>query len=116
MTKVEMFRPETLEKAFSTRGTCLHEFVNEQNGSTFASGIVYFHDVNYEWTLWYDEMLICVDPGGGFEVVVGEDIYSLSKGDSVWLPKDTPLTYRSKGLAIAYYAVSPADWKKRAPG
>jgi ethanolamine utilization protein EutQ (cupin superfamily) len=115
MAKIEMFRPERLENVFGTRGTCLHEFVSEQNGSAFASGAVYFRDVNFEWSLWYDEMLICVDPGEAFEVIVGEDVYSLNRGDSVWLPRHTSLTYRSKGLAFAYYAVSPADWKRRPP-
>ncbi|WP_352966200.1 hypothetical protein [Mesorhizobium sp. M1312] len=97
------------------RGTSWHEFVNEQDSSGFASGITYFQDSDFEWTLWYDEMMICIDPGQLLEVVVDGHAHTFAKGDSIWLPSGTIARYRSTGLALIYYAISPSDWVKRKP-
>jgi ethanolamine utilization protein EutQ (cupin superfamily) len=114
MAEVKYFRPNDFDQTFNDRGTSVHEFVNEKDNSAFSCGITYMRDSDFDWTLWYDEMLICIDPGELFEVVVDGRTYSLAKDDSIWLPKGTIARYRSIGLALVYAIISPADWRKDA--
>ncbi|TIL29717.1 hypothetical protein [Mesorhizobium sp.] len=114
MAEVKYFRPTDFDQAFNDRGTSVHEFVNEKDNSAFSCGITSFRDSDFDWTLWYDEMLICIDPGELLEVSVDGHAYSLAKGDCIWLPKGTAARYRSIGLALVYCVISPADWRKDA--
>ncbi|RWD49584.1 MAG: hypothetical protein EOS25_20305 [Mesorhizobium sp.] len=114
VSEVKLFKPAGVEQKYNDRGTSWHEFVNEKDNSPLASGITYLRDSDFDWTLWYDEMMICIDPGQLLEVTVDGRAYSLARGESIWLPKGTVARYRSVGLALMYYAISPADWRNDA--
>ncbi|WP_352956355.1 hypothetical protein [Mesorhizobium sp. M1322] len=114
MAEVKYFRPIGFERRFNDRGTSVHEYINEQDHPAFSCGITSFRDSDFDWTLWYDEMLICIDPGGLLEVSADGNAYSLAKGDCIWLPNGTSARYRSIGLALVYWVISPADWRKDA--
>jgi ethanolamine utilization protein EutQ (cupin superfamily) len=111
MAGVKLFSAGNVEQKFNDRGTSWHEFINEKDNSKFGSGITYFQDSDFEWTLWYDEMLICIDPGKLLEIVVDGHAYPLEKGDSIWIPEGTVARYRAVGHALIYYAISPANWR-----
>ncbi|RWG11192.1 MAG: hypothetical protein EOQ55_28855 [Mesorhizobium sp.] len=114
MSKVRLFKPTEIEQKYNDRGTSWHEFVNEKDGAPIASGVTYLRDSDFEWTLWYDEIMICIDPGHLLQVTVDGCAYPLASGESIWLPKGTVAKYRSVGLALMYYAISPPDWRKDA--
>ncbi|RWH50767.1 MAG: hypothetical protein EOQ82_30520 [Mesorhizobium sp.] len=109
--EVKLFKPTDVEQNYNDRGTSWHEFVNEKDNSPLASGITYLRDSDFEWTLWYDEMMTCIDPRATARVTVDGRAYSLARGESIWLPKGTVARYRSVRLALMYYAISPSDWR-----
>ncbi|RUV27551.1 MAG: hypothetical protein E5X43_14145 [Mesorhizobium sp.] len=92
MPEVKLFKPTDVEQNYNHRGTSWHEFVNEKDDSPLASGTTYLRDSDFEWTLWYDEM-ICIDPGQLLEVTVDGRAYSLARGECIGSP-----TVPSRGI------------------
>lgn len=113
---VALYKLSDLEPApFSPRGASTNTLMDDETGARIASGVVYFKDCDFPFTLWYDEVIICHALEDTFEIEVDDVSYSLKAGDMMWLPANTPLRYRSKGLSTAFFCVTPADWAKRKP-
>ncbi|MDQ2067951.1 hypothetical protein Q9295_16375 [Xinfangfangia sp. CPCC 101601] len=102
-------------KPFSPRGCSPNELFNDLTGASMSGGVVYFRDSELPFTVWYDEILFCHACEDLFEVVVGDVTHRLEPGDTIWLPAGTELIYRSKGLATAFFAITPAGWASNPP-
>ena len=85
-------------------------------GARLAAGLVTFRDGDFPWTLWYDEVLCCHRVEGAFELEVDGVARPMNPGDMAWIPAGTSLTYRVRGEAVLFYAVTPADWVNGLPG
>ena len=87
--------------------TTIARLVTPELSETLGGGIVIFEKCSYEWTGTYDEILCILD--GQLRVIVAGENFDCDRGDVIWLPRDTPLTYEIEGKAVCFYAFYPGD-------
>ena len=110
MPGVKLFRRE--DQDFSYDGDladepyCISAFVNASNSETMGGGFgVFGAGSNVEWTVTYDELLFI--HSGQFQLKIGDEIFHAGPGDTLWIPKDTPLTYIAEEEVWFFFAVYP---------
>jgi ethanolamine utilization protein EutQ len=91
----------------------LAEVCGTKDGTALGVGFARLTGARIEWTVRYDEVLIVIE--GHLTVRIEGETIEAGPRDSVWLPKNTPLTYEAEDALIAY-AIHPADWAERAEG
>ena len=108
MSTVELFRKQ--DQDFSFEGALpasILAFVNASNSSTMGGGMgVFGAGCDVEWTVTYDEFLFI--HAGHFTLKVGDKIYAAGPGDTLWIPRDTPLSYVAEEDVWFFFAVYPA--------
>lgn len=80
-----------------------------------AAGTVWFRDCDIPFTLWYDEVWICHSIEESFSIEIAGQDHFMQPGDLIWLPKDTPLRYKSKGTTAGFFVVTPPNWEALRP-
>ena len=78
-----------------------------EEGSELGCGVVRLKGANLDWTVKYDEVLFVLE--GSITVTTLQGVFTAGPHDSIWLPKDTPLTYEADN-ALVFYALHPANW------
>ena len=78
---------------------------------TIGAGMATFDNTSVEWTVLYDEIIICLK--GLFRLCVGDQIFEAQPGDVIWIPKNTLLVYEGEGAEV-FYSIYPVDWATRA--
>ncbi len=100
---------------FDENGNSLHQFFGAANGAQMAAGLVMFKDAEMHWTVWYNELIMCHSVEDKFEIVIDNIPHELKPGDIISLPVGSKVIYRSKGTAVAFYAVTPSNWDRYQP-
>jgi ethanolamine utilization protein EutQ len=80
------------------------------DGTELGVGFARMTGAKIPWTIRYDEVLIVLS--GRLTVHIGDAAISAGPRDSIWLPKDTALTYDAEDALVAY-AIHPVDWAAR---
>lgn len=78
--------------------------------SELSGGFAQFKDAEIPWQVRYDELILMLE--GELTVRTPEGDLTAGPRDTIWLPKDTPLTYISKG-ALVFYSIQPASWAQQ---
>ena len=108
MSGVKLFRAG--DQDFSYAGdvpASVLAFVNAGNSDTMGGGYgVFGAGCDIEWTVTYDEFIFIHK--GKFKLRVGDDVYPAGPGDTLWIPKDTPLSYVADEEVWFFFAVYPA--------
>ncbi len=86
--------------------------IGPETSRTMGAGVACFEDCSIPWTVLYDEVIIVLE--GHFRLCSGDERYECEPGDVLWLAENTPVVYEADGKAKVFYALYPADWKKRA--
>ncbi len=110
MPGVKLFRREdqdfSYEDNLADGPYCISAFVNASNSDTMGGGFgVFGAGSNVEWTVTYDEFLFI--HSGQFQLKIGDEIFDAGPGDTLWIPKDTPLTYIAEEDVWFFFAVYP---------
>lgn len=108
MTGVKLFRAGDQDFSFTgDRPASVLAYVNAGNSESMGGGYgVFGAGCDIEWTVTYDEFLFIHK--GHFSLRVGEDVYAAGPGDTLWIPKDTPLSYVAEEDVWFFFAVYPA--------
>lgn len=108
MSNVKLFKAEDQDFAFKEgENEAVFAFVNAGNSDTMGGGYgVFGAGTDMEWTVTYDEMLFIHK--GRFKLRVGDKVYHAGPGDTLWIPKDTPLSYVCDEDVWFFFAVCPA--------
>lgn len=88
----------------------LARLVDGSFSSTMGAGILKLDGCSIPWTLLYDE--VCVVLQGTFVLELEGETIKAGPGDTVWIPKKTPVVYSGEGAQV-FYALYPADWRQR---
>jgi len=108
MTGVRLFRRE--DQDFNYSGdvpAAVLAFVNAGNSDTMGGGFgVFGAGCDIEWTVTYDEFIFIHQ--GCLKLKIADDIYDAGPGDTLWIPKDTPLSYIADEDVWFFFAVYPA--------
>ena len=106
MADVKLFRKADQDFTLNDAGAGVLALVNAGFSDAMGAGIGVFEDCAIEWTVTYDELLFIHE--GNFTLRVGDAAYHAGPGDTLWIPKDTPLVYEAKEKVTFFYAVHPA--------
>lgn len=107
MSAVKLFRMRDLDLTPNAEGIVTAPVVNRRLSAGMGAGVGVFENCAIEWTVAYDEVLFIKD--GDFTLRVGGQVYRAGPGDTLWIPKDTPLAYEAKERVVFFYAVYPVD-------
>ena len=107
MAEVKLFRKADQDFTLNDAGAAVHALVNAGFSDAMGAGIGVFEGCEMEWTVTYDELLFIHE--GNFTLRVGDAAYNAGPGDTLWIPKDTPLVYEAKEKVTFFYAVYPAS-------
>ena len=109
MSGVQLFRREDQDFSYTAEDNCsILAMVNAGNSDGVSGGFgVFGAGTKEEWTVTYDEILFI--HSGQFQLKIGDEIYHAGPGDTLWIPKDTPLTYIAEEDVWFFFAVSPAN-------
>ncbi len=108
MSGVKLFRREDQDFTFEEGAdSSVFAFVNAGNSDTMGGGFgVFGAGCDMEWTVTYDEFIFIHQ--GRFKLRVGDDVYHAGPGDTLWIPKDTPLSYVADEDVWFFFTVYPA--------
>lgn len=81
--------------------------IGVETSSTIGAGIATFDNTEVEWTVLYDEVVVCLK--GLFQLRVGDKILEANPGDVIWIPEYTSVAYSGDGAEV-FYALYPVDW------
>lgn len=115
MSEAKFCRMSDLVHNWSPRGGSTHVQIDDKDGASMAAGTVWFRDCDIPFTLWYDEVWICHSVEESFSIEVGGKDHFMQPGDMIWLPKDTPLRYKSRGTTAGFFVVTPPNWEALRP-
>lgn len=114
MGEVRHFRYGELSYKDATSGARqmeLARLITDRESGTLGAGLARFDHCSVDWTVLYDEVMFVFE--GTFRLAVGDRRYVCTPGDVLWIPERTTLKYESDGPSVCFYAVYPADWRKR---
>lgn len=97
------FNPYGLDPGRST----LARIIGPEVSKTMGAGIATFDNTSVQWTVLYDEVIVCLK--GVFRLRVGDEIFEAHPGDVIWIPEYTPLAYEGEGAEV-FYVLYPVDW------
>ena len=113
MSGVKLFRRE--DQDFSYKGdssvkgyvpASFLTFVNAGNSDTMGGGFAVFGAGSHmETTVDNDELLFI--HSGQLDLKIGSEIFQAGPGGTVWIPKDTALTYIAEEDVWFFFAVYP---------
>lgn len=66
---------------------------------------------SFDWTLKYDEVDYVID--GTLEIIVDGKTSSASRGDILFIPKDTTVTFNTPDQTRFMYVTYPANWSEQ---
>lgn len=81
--------------------------IGPETSRTIGAGIATFDNTSVEWTVLYDEVIVCLR--GTFRLRVGDEVFEAGPGDVLWIPEYTPVVYEGEGAEV-FYALYPVDW------
>ena len=110
MPGVKLFRREdqdfSYDSGLADEPYCISAFVNASNSETMGGGFgVFGVGSDVKWTVTYDEFLFI--HSGQFQLKIDDEIFHAGPGDTLWIPKDTSLTYIAEEEVWFFFAVYP---------
>lgn len=88
----------------------LARIIGPEVSRTIGAGMATFDGAHVEWTVLYDEIIVCLQ--GVFRLRVGDEVFEALPGDVIWIPENTPVVYEGDGAEV-FYALYPVDWAQR---
>lgn len=88
----------------------LARIIGPEVSRTLGAGMATFDGAHVEWTVLYDEVIVCLK--GVFRLRVGKEVFEALPGDVIWVPENTALAYEGDGAEV-FYALYPVDWAQR---
>ncbi len=108
MSGVKLFRRE--DQDFTYRDdmpASVLALVNAGNSDTMGGGLgVFGAGCDIEWEVTYDEFLFIHQ--GNFKLRIGDEVFEAGPGDTLWIPRNTPLSYVAEEDVWFFFAVYPA--------
>lgn len=83
--------------------------VSSDISPSMGAGFAEFNRCSIVWTVLYDEIVYVID--GVFIVKTNSQTYTAQKGEVMWIPKGTELSYQGEEARI-FYVVYPGNWKE----
>lgn len=101
-------KPEPFDTKKPGTKVFLKDIMTLEESPRLMAGIMEMDDSCFPWTLEYDEVDYIIE--GVLEIIVDDQVVRGEKGDILFIPKGTSITFSSPGKSRFLYVTYPADW------
>ena len=107
--KAATVTPEPFDTGKPDTKVFISDVVTLEESPRLMFGIMEMKEgASFDWTLKYDEVDYIID--GTLEIIVDGKTSSASRGDIIFIPKDTTVTFNTPDEARFMYVTYPANW------
>lgn len=89
----------------------LTDIMTLEESPRLMAGIMEMDESSFPWTLEYDEVDYIIE--GVLEIKIGDEVVRGEKGDILFIPKGTSITFNSPGKSRFMYVTYPANWSEQ---
>lgn len=94
---------------FGQDGVSLKDVVTLDEAPRMGCGIMELDHTSFEWTLTYDEYDFVIE--GTLEIEIDGRVITGEPGDIIYIPKNSPIHFRTPNKTRYAYFVYPANWQ-----
>ncbi len=89
----------------------LKDVMTLEESPRLMAGIMEMDESSFPWTLEYDEVDYIIE--GVLEIKIGDAVVRGEKGDILFIPKGSSISFVSPGKSRFLYVTYPADWAEQ---
>jgi len=106
--KLPRIRPEPFNTGKPGDKVFLSDLVSLEESPRLGFGVMEMDHSSFDWTLNYDEVDYVID--GRLEIIKDGRTIAADKGEIVFIPKGSSITFSAPEFTRFMYVVYPADW------
>ena len=106
--KLPCIKPEPFNTGKAGDKVFLKDLVSLEESPRLGFGVMEMDHSSFDWTLNYDEVDYIIE--GRLEILKDGRKIAADKGEVIFIPKGSPITFSSPGFTRFLYVVYPADW------
>lgn len=89
----------------------LLDLITDKDCSTIGAGLMEMDNCSFPWTLNYDEIDYVIE--GTLEIVYRDKTITGKAGDIIYIPKGSPIQFKTPDKVRFFYVVYPANWAEQ---
>ncbi|MFC2594320.1 MAG: cupin domain-containing protein [Fretibacterium sp.] len=106
--KLPTVRPEKFDTGKPGDKVRLIDVLTLEESPRLGCGIMEMEATAFDWTLRYDEVDYIIE--GTLEILIDGQTVTGNKGDALYIPADSSITFRAPAFARFLYVTYPANW------
>ena len=106
--KLPCIKPEPFDTGKPGDRVFLKDLVSLKESPRLGFGIMEMDHSSFDWTLNYDEVDYVIE--GRLEILIDGSKVAADKGEVIFIPKGSSITFSAPDFARFTYTVYPADW------
>ena len=106
--KLPRIRPEPFDTGKPGDKVLLTDLLSLEESPRLGLGVMEMDKSSFDWTLNYDEVDYVIE--GRLEVLIDGRTVAADKGEIIFIPKGSSITFSAPDFARFIYVVYPADW------
>ena len=110
--KAATVKPEKFDTGKEGDQVFLKDVVSLEESPRIMFGVMEIKEGSaFDWTLGYDEVDYIID--GTLEIIADGEKSTACKGDIIFIPKDTSVTFKTPDSTRFMYVTYPANWSEQ---
>lgn len=89
----------------------LRDLVSLEESPRLGCGVMEMEETSFEWTLTYDEIDYIIE--GTLDIVIDGRTVRATKGQIIFIPKNTKITFSTPDKTRFMYVCYPANWSEQ---
>jgi len=106
--RVPKIKPDPFDTGNPRNKVFLKDLASVEESGRLGFGVMEMDKSAFDWTLRYDEVNYVVE--GRLEILVDGRTVAADKGEMIFIPKGSSITFSAPGFARFVYVVYPANW------
>ena len=106
--KLPQIKPEPFSTGKPGDKAFLRDLASLEESPNLGFGVMELDHTSFDWTLKYDELCYVIE--GRLEIIIGGRKSSADKGEIIYIPKGSSITFSAPDFARFLYVAYPADW------
>jgi ethanolamine utilization protein EutQ len=106
--KLPLIKPEPFNTGKPGDKVFLKDLATLQESPRLGFGVMEMDHSSFDWTLNYDEVDYIIE--GRLEILKDGRTIAADKGEVIFIPKGSSITFSAPGFTRFIYSVYPADW------
>ena len=106
--KLPQIKPEPFSTGKPGDKAYLKDLASLEESPRLGFGVMELDRTSFDWTLKYDELCYVIE--GRLEIIIGGRNSGAGKGEIIFIPKGSSITFSAPDFARFLYVAYPADW------